>query len=159
FIFSIINYVGYIAIEFISDNYYNISVLNLKVYNSPFIFIGSLSIFSLFANNENIKIGKIGIKIASVSFSVYVLSVHPLVFKYIQKDMLIEYANSNIFVMISMVILYSICIYISCTIIGLLIKQFLKLIKINLISEWLCRFLGNFYYKIEKKVSNLFSKG
>lgn len=158
-VFSIINYLGYVIIEFISDNYYNISVLNLKVYNSPFIFIASLSLFALFANSKKIKLGKIGIKIASASFFVYLLSVHPLMFKYIQKDMIIEYANSNIFVMISMVIIYSICIYISCTIIGLLIKQFLKLIKIDLISGRICKIMGNFYYKIEKKVSKLFSKG
>lgn len=109
--------------------------VTLQIYNSPFIIIASIALFLLFVDLHFSK-GKSIINIfSSVSFSVYLISVHPVLFYEFQKSIFNSYASMSSGLLVLSVVISAVAIYIVCSLIGYIQKQLFKLIKIDLLSQ------------------------
>ncbi len=150
----LINFFGLIFVGYISEYYAIINKFNFLIYNSPFIVVGSFYLFVFFTQiNINNKINKLVLNVSSVTFFVYIISTHQLVFEYIQKNMIKDYSDSNSFLLIIAVFLSSLIVYISCTIISLIFKKIFVIVKLKHFSDYLAGKLYGLYswiYKILK---------
>lgn len=149
FLAYLFNYFGVVSVDFIVKSCGIESVKGFKflIYNSPLLVIGSLLLFCFFTKIE-IKKAKGILKVSSVSFYVYIISTHYLVFTYIQKDMIKEYANSNPLMLVAVLLLYSFVIYFACTIIALIFKKIFACIKLHKFADFLVSVMGKIYHKI-----------
>lgn len=101
-------------------------------YSSPFIIFSSIFLFELILSLQ-IK-NKIFIKtilfLSPITFSIYLISTHPIVFRYIIKDIMKSYANKNILISLLALVVISISIFVICCIIDLLRAKLFNLLKI-----------------------------
>lgn len=149
FICTIATFIINIGIDFVSENYFDALVnIEFLTYNSPFVFIGSIFLFKFFVNLNIQHMKKPILKVASVSFSVYLISVHPVFYKLVQKDMFTAYANDNLFKLLGLVFSGALIIYVSCTVIGLLVNKLFKILKIKNLAEY----IENVFFRILHKL-------
>lgn len=102
----------------------------------------------------NVKINKLSTKIicwlAPTTLSVYLIHVHPLVFKYIINGAFISFASKPVLVMVLYVLITAFVIFVICSVIDMLRIQLFKLIRVKNISEFVGRKITFFYKKIIK---------
>ena len=105
-------------------------------YNSIFVVISAVALFMFFVKlNINSKLLKKSIGIlSSVSFGVYLIHVHPIVFENILRDIAITFANSTFIIYILKIIGCSLCIYIVCSCIDYLRLLLFKALKVKNLS-------------------------
>ncbi len=121
-------------------------------YTSITILLSAVFLFLFFLNIKvNNKISKFVIFFSPATLGVYLIHVHPLVFKYIIKDMFVPLVNKPVIIMIACVLVGTFGIFIICSIIELLRIQFFKLIKINKLSEIIENKTNRIYIKIFNK--------
>lgn len=119
----LIVYIACISITFIFKIgmvYLNRSGNLLVNYISPFILLSAISLLVLFFNLKiSSKVSKIISTIAPLSFSVYLIHTHPLVFSHFFKGLFAFLASENpliliLGIIISVVVIFVICILIDC---------------------------------------------
>ncbi len=120
-------------------------------YTSITILLAAIFIF-LFC--LNVKINKMSTKIigwlAPTTLSVYLIHVHPLVFKYVINGAFVSFASKPVIVMVLCVLVTAFVICVICSIIDMLRIQFFKLIRVKKISEFIDGKITCFYEKIFK---------
>lgn len=106
-------------------------------YTSPFTVISAISLFMFFKDIDiKSRILSCIIKLmSSVSFGVYLIHVHPLVFSYIVKDRLIFLTEQNCFLMVIGIITISMAAYIILAVVEYLRILLFRSVKVRERSE------------------------
>lgn len=121
-----------ILIEYlVNDQSITTQYFYLASYTSPLIVLSSIGLLAAFAQT-NIKdpFKKVIGFLAPSMFTVYIVQTQPLLWKNFMKDLLKPFANSNVFAIIGMVFLASICIFVVGVIIDKIISLIIKLTRI-----------------------------
>ncbi len=124
------------------------SDFQIVTYSFPFIFIGSLFLFKFFINLRISKGRKFIAKVSSVTFSVYLISVHPCFAFIFEKDFFKGYANSNIFVLLGYVFLFVIITYVVCTCFAVFVKWLFEKFNVYKLSPFIVSKIRALYYQI-----------
>lgn len=105
-------------------------------YSSPFILISSILFFLLMLkiNLKNAKINKVIVWLSPLTFSVYLIHTHPIVFDNVIRNIVAKYSNLNI------------------------LFSFIILIGTSLIIFFLCVFIDILRLKLFHFIKNLFNK-
>lgn len=116
-----------------------------------------LSAIFLFLFCLKIKINNLASKLicflSPAALGIYLIHVHPLVFKFLIKDAFVSFVTKSPIAMILCVILASLAIFVLCAIIELLRIQIFKLIKVSKLSEIIARKINDFYLRVfERKL-------
>lgn len=75
-----------------------------------------------------------GVKLfAPLTFGVYLIHIHPFVAEYLFKDRFADIALNSPVMFIGKIIIFSLCIYLVCSIIELVRAKLFKLLKLNVI--------------------------
>ena len=118
-------------------------------YVSPFNVAASVIMVLLFNNIKiNLKnkfLEKFILYLSICSFSVYIIHSHYLVFDYVLPNMMYDYTQNRIYVLLGALLIGLIAIYLLCFIIDLIRIQLFKLFRINKLIDY----LGN---KLNKKL-------
>lgn len=101
-------------------------------YLSPTIFMVSV-LFLLVFSRINVKHHKLIAFFAPVSFGVYLIHVHSLIFSYVVKDFAVSFASFNPILMVLAVIGSAVAIYIVCSLIDYIRLLLFKLLRIKAI--------------------------
>lgn len=88
--------------------------------------------------------------VSPATLGIYLIHVHPLVFKFLIKDAFVSFATKSPIIMILCVAAASLSIFVLCTIIELLRIQIFKLLKVSKLSEFIARKINDFYLKVFK---------
>jgi len=134
-IFTLMSLLALSIKNFLSGKFNVFKYFEILSYSFPFILLASISLFCFFKNLNITKVNKAISKIASVTFSVYLISAHPLVVMLVQKDIFANIANENILVLLLNVAVFSIAEFSICIIIGLLVKCLFNILKVNVFCE------------------------
>ena len=118
-------------------------------YSFPFIFLGSLYLFKFFINLDIKKGKKLIAKISSVSFSIYLITVHPYFAFSFESGIFKKYANINIFLLLVCVFMFVVITYSACTIIALCVKAISNKLGIFKMTEFIVSKIKNIYYRID----------
>ena len=114
-----------------------------------------LSAIFLFFFCLNVKTGNFALKItcflSPVTFGVYLIHVHPLIFNFVFKDAFSFLVYKPLPVMILGVLLAVAVIFVLCTVIELMRIQLFKLMRISKLSEYISQKLNNVYLTLFKK--------
>lgn len=101
-------------------------------YVSPFMLIAAIALLVFFINLKvSPKLTKVITLVASLSFSVYLIHTHPLIFEYILKDRFAFLASENPVVMTAGVLLFVIGIFIVCAVADYLRLFLFKVMRIQ----------------------------
>lgn len=121
-----------ILIEYlVNDKNITSQYFYLASYTSPLIVLSSIGLLAAFSQ-MNIKdpFKKVIAFLAPSMFTVYIVQTQPLLWKNFIKDLLISFASSNVFVIVGVVFLASICIFVAGVIIDKILSWIIKLTKI-----------------------------
>ena len=107
-------------------------------YMSPFMLIAAISLLILFINLQiPTKLTKMITLIGSLSFSVYLIHTHPLIFTHILTDRFSFLVAANPFMLIAIVFLATAGIFIVCALIDYLRLCLFKALKIRQFFAWI----------------------
>lgn len=128
-------------------------------YTSPTTLVSALSLLALFCN---LKINPSFIKIVTffspLSFSVYLIHTHPLVFNHVFKDAFSFLATKSPIVLLLAIIGFTFAIYLVCVIIDYVRHLLFKVCKVRQILTWTENKLLIFARKIMAKIESTESK-
>lgn len=118
-------------------------------YSSPFIIFSSIFFFEFILSLKitNKQFIKTILFVSPMTFSVYLISTHPIVFKYIIKDMMKNYADKNIIISLIALLLISFSIFVICCIIDLVRKKIFDKFNIE-------KIINNLSNKVELKIKH-----
>lgn len=145
--------IKYLGIAFISQFIINCLIRNVSLilsnqithenwfidYISPFTLIISILLVLLFKkiNIKNKNVSKIIIYFSTMSFSVYIIHSHKLIFDYVLKDLFIPILNYNSLLIVLVILLSIIGIYLACSLIDEIRIIIFKLFHINKLIDLL----------------------
>ena len=119
-------------------------------YTTPTIVIGAIFLLVAFSK---IKIGKVGTKIigflAPLSFGVYLIHTHPIVFGYMQ-NAFVTFGEQNVFAMLGLIIVAVVAVFSVCIVVDWLRKLLFDLLNIKKLAIWVETKLGVISDKIFK---------
>ena len=106
-------------------------------YISPFTLIISALLLLLFKKTiiQNQMINKIIVYLSNMSFSVYIIHCHKIIFDYVLKDLFVPILNYNFIIISSVILLAIILIYLICCFIDEFRIILFKILKINVIID------------------------
>jgi hypothetical protein len=112
-------------------------------YNFPTTLFMGIGLFCFFVNMEikNKNVAKLIILLAPVSFGVYLVHVHPVIFNYVIKDLFIPFIHYPTIIMVLMILGTAFIIYIVCSCIDMIRIKLFQLFKIDYISNKIVIFL------------------
>ena len=153
FAMIILTFVSKITIRFLTK-----SVFGQAKFEDTFISYISITILLsavfLFLLCLKIKINSLASKfscfVSPAALGVYLIHVHPLVFKFLIKDAFVWVATESPVTMILCVTVASLAIFVLCTVIELLRIRIFKLIKVSKLSEFIARKINHVYLKVFK---------
>jgi surface polysaccharide O-acyltransferase-like enzyme len=112
--------------------------------NSPTIVLASISLLLLFSSIKVTKTKKKILRIVSpCSFGVYLVHVHPLIWKNILKNCMINNLHLPMLLFVAKVMCHVITIYIICFIIEKIREIFFSRCKVYLVSNIISQFVMN----------------
>lgn len=103
-------------------------------YISPFILFNAVVLLEIGRGETEIKnevIKKTIILISGLTFDIYILHSHVMVFEYIMKNRFGWISTQNIFAIIPVVILIAILIFVQCLIIAFIRMKIFEVLKVN----------------------------
>lgn len=114
-------------------------------YASPFVYVSSIYFFLLALKIpfKNPKINKLILFLSPLTFSVYLLHTHPIIFENLFDHMASKFSNYPLFLAIGIELMLALVIYLSCSFIDFGRSKLFKLLKINLLSEKIATGLTN----------------
>ncbi len=118
-------------------------------YISPFLTIGTISLFIFFSRLNINKGVNIILKFASVSFGVYLISEHNIIRTLFITNKFKEYANMPWYLMIIYTLLTAVVIYIICSLIDYIRKIIFKMLNVKDISSKIKQKIKKLYNNIE----------
>ncbi len=156
---ALLVYVVCVIVTFAYKNIFSESesqniTLALASYVSPFSVIAAISLLVIFINLKiPYKCSRTITLMSTVSFGVYLIHVHPLVFQTMVIGKFGFLAEKNLFLMIIGVIAYTIGIFAACAVIDYIRLQLFKLLKVKQIFTAIINFAENLIHRIIKRFS------
>ena len=122
----------------------------LLVFNSPFMLLISIFLFMFFINLDirNKLAQKVIGLLAPVSFGVYLIHTHPLVFNNIIRDRFTFLINESTLVLLMYITIAALVTFISCLLIDYIRLKLFKVLKVDSLSEKIENILNKSYQKI-----------
>lgn len=123
----------------------------LVSYISPFIVLGSVCLFLFFSQLQIRRCKKLITSMASVSFSVYLISEQPYIRSAFVTNSLAGAVEAPWVFMLGMVLIRAIGIYLACSAIDFLRKELFKLARVQAFCEWAAGGIKRLCYRIVAK--------
>ncbi len=125
-------------------------------YVSPFMLIAAIALLVFFINLKiPAKLTKAITLISSLSFSVYLIHTHPLVFEHVLKGKFAFLASTNPIIMTAIVFIGVIGIFVICAVIDYLRLCLFKALRIRQLLVWIETRMGAYIKSVSNKAFGL----
>lgn len=149
FLFSALTLIIYCIYRYIQHRLGNIPNLCIMSYAFPFIVLASLYLFRFFVCVNIKKFNKSLSMISSLTFSVYLITVHPYFASFIQKDIFATSANNLANTLVGVAV-FSIAAYLVSLALGYLLKMLFKVINISKLNNYIVAKFSSLFQKTSK---------
>ncbi|WP_410504825.1 acyltransferase family protein [Ligilactobacillus salivarius] len=121
-------------------------LINYPAPTMLFMGIALLNIFSKLSLNSRIIQG---VKLfAPLTFGVYLIHIHPFVAEYLFKDRFADIALNSPVMFIGKIVIFSLCIYLICSVIELVRAKLFELLKLNVLANAVAAYIQKHLEKL-----------